>query len=82
MMSIKKRNFLIKRIKAVAALLGAGSLQAKSQEPPGDKTKIKMLTPDGKLVWVDMQDYKPDLKPPITNEELYTWINPVKDGPK
>jgi hypothetical protein len=79
---MNKRNFLIKGIKTIATFLFPGSMRAKVQGPEAANTKVKMLTKDGKLVWVDMQDSNQRSKPPISNQELYSWINSVNHETK
>lgn len=78
--SMNKKSFLRKGLKAMAAVLGIFLVQIRihgKDRPPVDK--VKMLTPDGKLVWVNksvLNSKSP--APPISNKSLRSWIKSPK----
>ena len=73
---MNKKNFLRKGLKALAAILGIFLVRIKIHGKDRQQVeKVKMLTPDGKLVWVDksvLNSKSPT--PPISNKSLRSWI--------
>ena len=71
-----KKSFLRKGLKVLVAVLSMFFVQFKikgKDHPPGEK--VKMLTSEGKLVWVDKSVIKSKLPtPPISNRSLRSWI--------
>jgi len=76
---MKKRYFIQKIIKLGVFILSPGLLKAKNRPEPG--AKVKMLTSEGKLVWVELPaDSKKTSGQPITNKALYSWIRKFNYG--
>lgn len=76
---MNKRKFITKCFKALAALclyFINTTAQGKDNKETG---KVKMLTPEGKLVWVDKSvlDTKKET-PSISNKSLHSWIKTKK----
>jgi len=73
---MNKKSFLRKGLKAMAAILCIFLVQIKIHgKDRSPVEKVKMLTPDGKLVWVDksvLNSKSP--APPISNKSLRSWI--------
>jgi len=74
-----KRNFIIKGFKAIAAGWGLYFIHSKLEADEKPAEKVKMLTPDGKLVWVDKSVIN-TLKtaPPVSNKSLRSWMQAKK----
>lgn len=66
--SSSRRNFLKKGLLAAAAVTAA-PLAAQA----GEGEKVKMLTPDGKLVEVDKSVVAKAAKKKVTNQEILDW---------
>ena len=74
--AMNKKSFLRKGLTSLLAVVGMFFVQVKikGKEPP-QVEKVKMLTPDGKLVWVDKSLLnKKSPAPPISNKLLQNWI--------
>ena len=68
-----KRKFIIKGIKTILTLFSPVIVHAASQD--NNSRKVKMLTSDGRLVWVELKEFQKDeSKAPISNQELHSWI--------
>ncbi len=78
--SLNKRNFLRRGLKALAAVLSIYfvRIQIHGKDRP-QVDKAKMLTPDGKLVWVDKSVINSKLSTlPVSNKSLRSWIKTNK----
>ncbi len=77
---MNKRNFITKGFKALTTALGLYFIHNRIEGKDHNETdKVKMLTPDGKLVWVDksvLNSKSP--APPISNKSLRSWIKSPK----
>ena len=73
---MQKRKFIVRVIQAIAALLSPTVVRAGNSKE-GETNRVKMLTRDGKLVWVDLkQPQKSKQEAPLTNQQLLSWIKP------
>lgn len=78
--ALNKKSFLRKGLKALVAVLGMFFVQVKTKGKDHPQVeRVKMLTSDGKLVWVDksvLNSKSP--APPISNRSLRFWIKTNK----
>ena len=70
-----RRRFLSLGLIASAGLI-AGKTNAQSMSETGEK--VKMLTPDGKLVEVDKGALSNAVKKPASKKDVLRWIHPEK----
>jgi len=76
---MNKRNFLFRIIQTTISVLTPGWVQAQNRNQKATEKKVKMLTRDGKLVWVNQDDLLSQKgKSPISNKDLYSWIKSTK----
>ncbi len=68
-----KRNFLSKVIRALPAVLTPGLIKANAPAPKDDQHRVKMLTREGQLVWVEVSKTK-TLKTRLSNKALFNWL--------
>lgn len=69
-----------RRFLSLSILAGAGMIAGKADAQPEIETgeKIKMLTPDGKLVEVDKGALTKATKKPASKKDVLRWIHPEK----
>jgi hypothetical protein len=69
-----------RRFLSLSLLAGAGLVAGKADAQPVTETgdKIKMLTPDGKLVEVDKGALVKATKKPASKKDVLRWIHPEK----
>ena len=77
--SDKQRRSFLKSVFAAAIVLGLARVSEEISVNKGSK-KIKMLTPDGKLVEIDESDYTQvaATQQRASNKEVQDWMNTSK----
>ena len=69
-----------RRFLSMSLLAGAGMIAGKADAQAVTETgeKVKMLTPDGKLVEVDKGALAKAAKKPASKKDVLRWIHPEK----
>ena len=71
---MKNKENRRKFLKGALAIFGTSA----SVNLKGESKKVKMLTPDGKLVEVDQSVVQSSKTKKVTNKEIREWTNQIK----